>query len=77
MLYPLIVMSAIISVGVLLMIYLVPILSSTFEELKVPLPLPTRMLIATSNLMANHTLVLVIAVSIFILGFWVRVHECV
>lgn len=70
MLYPAIVMSAITGVGVLLMIYLVPILSATFEELKVELPLPTRMLIGTSNFMANHTVITLSSLCALVLGFW-------
>lgn len=74
MLYPLIVMLAIVSVGVLLMIYLVPILSATFEELKVPLPFTTKLLITTSNFMANHTTLFLGGLCLLILGFWRLAH---
>lgn len=70
MLYPLIVMSAIVAVGALLLIYLVPILSATFSDLKVPLPITTRLLIRASDLLANHTLVLALGVGLtFLLGW--------
>ena len=70
MLYPMIVMSAIILVGVLLMIFLVPILSATFEDLEVPLPLPTKVLIATSNFMANNTLLSLFVLIAVISSVW-------
>ncbi len=70
MLYPAIVMAAIITVGILLMIYLVPILSATFSELNVPLPLSTTLLIAVSDFMAEHTFLFIVGFCLVVLAFW-------
>jgi type IV pilus assembly protein PilC len=54
MIYPAIILSAIVVIGVLMLIYVVPTLSNTFKELGVELPTATRIIIGTSDFMANH-----------------------
>lgn len=49
MIYPSIVITAIIIVGILMLIFVVPTLTSTFTELHVPLPFATRVIVAVSN----------------------------
>lgn len=59
MIYPSIVITAIIIVGILMMIYVVPTLTSTFTQLGVKLPFATQMIVAISNfLVGNIVLVL-------------------
>jgi len=59
MIYPTIVIAAIIVVGILMLIYVVPTLTSTFKELGVEVPLTTRIIVALSDfLVANVTLAL-------------------
>lgn len=62
MMYPLVVLGAIIIIGTLLMIFVVPTLVETFEDLKVTLPLSTRIIIATSRAFTNHPLIILSAV---------------
>jgi len=58
MIYPSIVITAVIVVGVLMLIYVVPTLTSTFTSLGVKVPLATRIIVAISDFMvANVTLV--------------------
>ena len=57
MIYPSIILFAIVVIGVLMMIYVVPTLSSTFKELGVELPAATRAIIGISDFMASHVLV--------------------
>lgn len=65
MIYPAIVMTAILIVGVLMLIYVVPTLTSTFESLGVKLPLATQIIVDLSNFMvANVVLVLVLIVAV-------------
>ncbi len=67
MIYPSIVITAIIIVGVLMLIFVVPTLTSTFTELHVPLPLATRIIVAVSNFMvANVALVFLGLIAIII-----------
>ena len=49
MVYPIIVMIAMVGIGILMLIYVVPTLISTFEELKVELPLSTQFIILISK----------------------------
>lgn len=65
MIYPSIILTAIVIIGVLMMVFVVPTLSNTFKELGVELPTATRIIIETSDFMAaNVFLVLVLLVGI-------------
>ncbi|MDP3784876.1 MAG: type II secretion system F family protein [bacterium] len=54
LMYPAIVISAMLGIGILMMLYVVPTLVSTFKELNVALPLSTRAIIGTSNFLQNY-----------------------
>jgi len=54
LMYPAIVVSAMIIVGVLMMIFVVPKLISIFEEVGGELPIMTKLLIATSDFLVNY-----------------------
>lgn len=56
MIYPAIILFAIVLIGILMLIYVVPTLSSTFKELGVELPLATRIIVGVSDFMANNVL---------------------
>jgi type IV pilus assembly protein PilC len=68
MMYPLIVVSAMISIGILMLIYVVPTLTATFKELAIDLPLSTRAIIVTSDFMSSHTLVFLFILAVGIVG---------
>lgn len=57
MIYPSIVVTAIGIVGVLMLIYVVPTLTNTFKELGVAVPLSTKIIVAVSDFMVAHVLV--------------------
>lgn len=57
MIYPAIIVIAIIVIAILMLLYVVPTLSATFVSLGVDLPLSTRVIVATSNFMLNHLIV--------------------
>ena len=59
MMYPAIIVMAMILIGILMMIYVVPTLTSTFNELGVELPTSTKFIIATSNFFASQSLLAV------------------
>lgn len=72
MLYPIFILSAMVVVGALMMIKVVPQLKSIFSSSKVGLPWATRALIATANFLQNYWwLVLLIIIAIY---FLVRVY---
>jgi len=58
MVYPAVVLSAIVIVGYVMMIYLVPTLSATFKELNVELPLSTKILIGLGDFLAASPLLI-------------------
>lgn len=60
MTYPAIIFIAMILIGILMLIYVVPTLTSTFRELKVDLPPTTQFIIFVSELFLNH-IVLILA----------------
>src|SRR3989338_2930343 len=53
-----------VGVGVVMMIYVVPGLSSTFKEMNVPLPTLTRGIIAVSDFLQNNLLISMVAFSV-------------
>jgi type IV pilus assembly protein PilC len=71
MIYPAIILFAIVVIGVLMMIYVVPTLSTTFKELGVELPAATRAIIGISDYMASHVIIvftmLVVAIGLLML----------
>ncbi len=54
MMYPSVIIGVMIIIGILMMIFVVPGLTNTFKELKVPLPTSTKVVIAVSDFAANH-----------------------
>lgn len=52
--YPLIIVIVMMLIGILMMVYVVPTLITTFAELEIELPLSTRMIIAASHFLTNQ-----------------------
>lgn len=57
MIYPAIVITAMVIIGILMMIYVVPSITNTFRSLELDLPATTEFLIAFSEFMNQYTLV--------------------
>jgi len=70
LIYPAMVLFAMIVIGILMMIYVVPTLADTFAEFGKELPPATRMVLATSNFLVNHTVSFVTLVIGFVLVMW-------
>lgn len=56
MIYPTIILCAVVIIGVLMLIYVVPTLSATFASLKVELPAATKAIIAGSEFASHHAI---------------------
>jgi type IV pilus assembly protein PilC len=69
MIYPIIVVLAMVTIGILMMIYVVPTLSATFKELNVPLPLTTQIIVGLSDFLSTHTILALGSVIGTITGF--------
>ncbi len=61
LIYPVIVIIAMVIVGILMMIYVVPTLVDAFSDFKMELPLSTRILIKISDFLVNHTIVFLLS----------------
>ncbi|MDB4992485.1 MAG: ral secretion pathway protein [Parcubacteria group bacterium] len=68
MIYPCIILFAILVIGILMLIYVVPTLASTFRSLGVELPLTTRIIVAASDFMQQHALIVLGVLGICIAG---------
>ena len=64
--YPAIIIIAMIIVGVIMMIVVVPKLISTFEELKVDLPITTKIVIGISKFLTQHTIGGILLIFLFV-----------
>jgi type IV pilus assembly protein PilC len=60
MIYPSIVITVMIGIGILMMIYVMPQITGVFKEMNKDLPATTKFLIYTSDFMAAHTLVVLL-----------------
>ena len=69
MIYPSIVIIVMVIIGVLMMIYVVPSITSTFTKMNVELPTTTKVLIAVSDFMSQHTFITLASLVGLIVGF--------
>ena len=74
MIYPAIVITAVVIVGILMLIYVVPTLTKTFTDLKVAVPLSTRVIVALSDFMVAHAILVFTGCAAFfaLIGAFVR-----
>ncbi len=70
MMYPAIIISALLIVGGLMMVYVVPTLTQTIKDLGVDLPLSTKIIIFVSDLLANYILFVVVGFAAFAAMAW-------
>ena len=69
MIYPAIVVTMMVVIGILMMIYVIPNITGIFKELNVTLPLTTRILIAVSDFVLLRGLWLTLGIILLIIGF--------
>ena len=73
MIYPAIVISVMILLGVLMMMFVVPTLTATFVQLKIELPTSTKIIIGISDFLTNHGLIaLLVFVSVVASFIWFK-----
>lgn len=69
MIYPSVVLVTLVIIGVLMFIYVVPTLATTFKELNTELPLSTKIIIGLSDFLSNHLFVGILIVIGVVTGF--------
>jgi type IV pilus assembly protein PilC len=77
MIYPAFIITALIGVGVVLMVYVIPNLTSIITESGATLPLSTRLVINTSNFLQNYGLVLIAVIILLLVGlrFYLKTYN--
>jgi type II secretory pathway component PulF len=68
MIYPSVIVGAIVIIGILMSIYVLPSLTATFKDQGVALPLSTRVVIAIADVMGTHGLLVVGGMIVFLVG---------
>lgn len=69
LIYPAVIIGVMIVLAVLLLMFMVPTLTATFEGIGVELPLSTRILIALSQFMVNNTFIVLSLIALAVFGF--------
>lgn len=69
LIYPAVILSLMIVIGVLMMVYMVPTLTATFVGLGIKLPLSTRIVIAISNFLKSYFILVIIGTAVLIFSF--------
>lgn len=69
MIYPAVIISLMIVIGILMMIYMVPTLTETFKGLGVELPLATRVIIGISDFLRTSFLLFISGVLVIVFSF--------
>jgi type IV pilus assembly protein PilC len=69
LIYPGVILCAMVIIGILMFIFVVPTLTKTFTELNVQLPMSTRVILGISNLFQNYGLLVIGAIILFGFGF--------
>lgn len=75
MIYPGIIISVMLVIGILMLIYVVPSITATFRDLKVELPFFTRILIDTSDFLKNNILVTLLTVIAIVIAFYLGLRS--
>lgn len=68
MVYPVLIMLVFLGVLFMMLIVVVPKISTVFSKLKMELPLPTKILITTSNLLVNNTALTIMVLILIVLS---------
>lgn len=66
LMYPAIIIAAVVIIGILMFVYVVPTLISTFKEIGAELPTSTKIIVAISDLVSNHLLLLVLGMLVLV-----------
>jgi len=67
--YPAIVIAVAVIIVFIIMVWVVPVFSTLFESLNAPLPLPTRIVMKSSSVMAQFSIPIIVAVVLGAVGF--------
>lgn len=74
MIYPVFILTGLVGVGIVLMVYVIPNLTSTLIESGAKLPIATRIVIATSDFLQNYLLFILVALvaAVIAIRYWMK-----
>lgn len=75
MIYPAIVIAAVIVVAILMLIYVVPTLTSTFASLGAEVPLTTQIIVGLSDFMVANVLLVLLIIALLLINGWLFVRS--
>jgi type IV pilus assembly protein PilC len=67
MMYPAVILVAMIGIGIIMLTFILPKLTSVFDDMEVVLPPMTRAIIAMSDFMRNHSIIFSVSIIVFLL----------
>jgi len=70
MMYPAVIICAMVGIGILMLIMVVPKLAETFEELEIELPITTKIIIGLGTFLADRWYLFILLIFILISLFW-------
>lgn len=70
MIYPGLILCVFILVLIVILTFVIPRIAQVFTRLKMDLPLPTRILIAVSDVIMHQTIFVILGLAVFILACW-------
>ncbi len=70
LMYPAVIVCAMILIAILMLIFVIPTLMKTFTELKVELPLPTKIVLGVSNLVQHNGLIVLLVLVVIATGLY-------
>lgn len=74
MIYPSVILVVMILIAILMLIFIVPTLTSTFNDLNVELPMSTKMIIGLSDFIRNNFLIFLAIVIVLGTGFYTSIR---
>ena len=70
MIYPAVIILAMLGIGILMLVVVVPKLAETFKELNIELPMTTRLVIGLANFLVEKWYLAIIILFLFLFLFW-------
>lgn len=68
MMYPGIILTIMIGIGILMLLYVVPTITDVFKSMNVQLPISTRIIIFASDFLKNHFIVVFLGIVVVVAG---------
>ena len=71
MIYPMVILAATVGIVIMMFVYVIPSVLSVFEDMKIQLPLATRILIAISKALTNYGALVALAFLILVVALFI------